>query len=119
MFDYAEETLESLIQMAGGFKRGATPSRIEIARRIKIVMLILSLLKRQKYYVSVLKSEIADLLLYFNHLILCLSEAQRLYGPAEVKVEGEVLYPGIYTITRKDERISDVIKSWRDCTFFC
>ncbi len=28
----------------------------------------------------------------------------------QVKVEGEVLYPGIYTITRKDERISDIIK---------
>src|SRR5690606_30078807 len=27
-----------------------------------------------------------------------------------VRVEGEVLYPGEYTITRKDERISDIIK---------
>lgn len=28
----------------------------------------------------------------------------------QVKVEGEVLFPGIYTILNKDERISDVIK---------
>src|SRR5690606_16632196 len=27
-----------------------------------------------------------------------------------VKVEGEVLYPGYYTIQRKDEKISDIIK---------
>src|SRR5690606_13084113 len=35
-FSYAEGmTIGSLIQMAGGFKEGATPSRIEVARRVK------------------------------------------------------------------------------------
>jgi protein involved in polysaccharide export with SLBB domain len=28
----------------------------------------------------------------------------------QVRVEGEVLYPGIYTLARKDERISDLMK---------
>ncbi|ULT28288.1 hypothetical protein KUH03_17870 [Sphingobacterium sp. E70] len=28
----------------------------------------------------------------------------------QVEIEGEVLYPGIYTISREDERISDIIK---------
>ena len=28
----------------------------------------------------------------------------------QVKIEGEVLYPGYYTIMREDERISDIIK---------
>src|SRR5690606_15310104 len=27
-----------------------------------------------------------------------------------VRIEGEVLYPGLYTINRKDERVSDLIK---------
>src|SRR5690606_31045433 len=27
-----------------------------------------------------------------------------------VRIEGEVLYPGIYTISKKDERITDVIE---------
>jgi len=35
-FDFAEGmTVEALIQMAGGFKEGATTNRIEIARRIR------------------------------------------------------------------------------------
>ncbi|WP_400262035.1 SLBB domain-containing protein [Sphingobacterium sp. SG20118] len=28
----------------------------------------------------------------------------------QVKIEGEILFPGIYTISREDERISDIIK---------
>jgi hypothetical protein len=27
----------------------------------------------------------------------------------QVKIEGEVLYPGMYTITNKDERVSDLL----------
>ncbi|RYE56387.1 MAG: capsule biosynthesis protein, partial [Sphingobacteriales bacterium] len=35
-FQYADNLkLEDLIQMAGGFKEGATPSRIEVARRVR------------------------------------------------------------------------------------
>lgn len=113
-FDYGEGmNLQSLIQMAGGFKEGATPKRIEIARRIK---------NSDANSISAKTAEVlnidipADLKLQDSTFILQpfdivsvrLSEGYQIQQ--QVKIEGEVLYPGIYTVTRKDERISDIIK---------
>ncbi|MBB5622337.1 protein involved in polysaccharide export with SLBB domain [Pedobacter cryoconitis] len=114
VFDYAEGmTLESLIQMAGGFKEGATPNRIEIARRIK---------NSDANSISAKTADILnvnisrDLKLQDTTFILqpfdivSIRSSEGYQIQQQVRVEGEVLYPGIYTITRKDERISDVIK---------
>lgn len=114
VFDYAQGmTLESLIQMAGGFKEGATPNRIEIARRIK---------NSDANSISAKTAEIlnvsisGDLKLQDSTFVLqpfdivSIRSSEGYQTQQQVKIEGEVLYPGIYTITRKDERISDLIK---------
>lgn len=113
-FDYADGmNVQSLIQMAGGFKEGATPNRIEIARRIKnsdansisaktadVININIS---------SDLKLQDSTFVLQpFDIVSVRMSEGYQVQR--QVKVEGEVLYPGIYTVTRKDERISDIIK---------
>lgn len=113
-FDYAEGmTLEALIQMAGGFKEGATPNRIEIARRIK---------NSDANSISAKTADVlnvnisSDLKLQDSTFVLqpfdivSIRNSEGFQMQQQVKVEGEVLYPGIYTITRKDERISDIIK---------
>ncbi|MBB6502395.1 SLBB domain-containing protein [Pedobacter cryoconitis] len=113
-FDYAEGmTLEALIQMAGGLREGATPNRIEIARRIK---------NSDANSISAKTAEILnvnisrDLRVQDSTFVLqpfdivSIRSSEGYQVQQQVKVEGEVLYPGIYTITRKDERISDVIK---------
>lgn len=113
-FDYGEGmTLEALIQMAGGFREGATPGRIEIARRIKnsdansisaktADILNVNISRDLKIQDSTFVLQPFD--------IVSVRSSEGYQVQQQVKVEGEVLYPGIYTITRKDERISDVIK---------
>jgi len=113
-FEYAEGmTLQSLIQMAGGFKEGATPNRIEIARRIKDS----DANSRTARTADILNVNISrDLTLQDSAFVLqpfdivSIRSAEGYQVQQQVKVEGEVLYPGIYTVTRKDERISDIIK---------
>ena len=114
VFDYGDGmTLEALIQMAGGFREGATPSRIEIARRIKnsdassmsaktAEILNVSISRDLKLQDSTFVLQPFD--------IVSVRSSEGYVVQQQVKVEGEVLYPGIYTITRKDERISDLIK---------
>jgi protein involved in polysaccharide export with SLBB domain len=114
IFDFAEGmNIQSLIQMAGGFKEGATPNRIEIARRIK---------NSDANSISAKTADVlninisSDLKLQDSAFVLqpfdivVIRSAEGYQVQRQVKVEGEVLYPGIYTITSKDERISDVIK---------
>ena len=113
-FDYAKAMhLEDLIQMAGGFKEGATPTRIEISRRVKssetnsvsaktaeifVVNVDAALRLREKQFVL----EPFD--------IVAVRNAEGYMIQRQVKLEGEVIFPGPYTINRKDERISDIIK---------
>jgi protein involved in polysaccharide export with SLBB domain len=105
--------LESLIQMAGGFKEGATPNRIEISRRIKNSdATSASAQTAEVFTVNVdqnLKIQEKDFTLKpFDIVSIRSSESYQVQR--QIKVEGEVLYPGTYTITKKDERISDIIK---------
>jgi len=113
-FDFADGmTLESLIQMAGGFKEGATPNRIEIARRIKNSD-VKSISAKTAEVLNVKVSR--DLKLQDSTFILqpfdivSIRNSEGYQVQQQVKIQGEVLYPGIYTVTRKDERISDIIK---------
>lgn len=113
-FVYADGmNLQSLIQMAGGFKEGATPGRIEIARRIKNSDANSASAKTAEVLNVGISGnlELQDstfILQPFDIVSIRTSEGYQVQQ--QVKVEGEVLYPGIYTITRKDERISDIIK---------
>jgi len=113
-FEYGDNmNLESLIQMAGGFKEGATPNRIEISRRIKNSdATSVSAQTAEVFTVNVdqnLKILEKDFTLKpFDIVSIRSSESYQVQR--QVKVEGEVLYPGTYTITKKDERISDIMK---------
>ena len=114
IFDYADNMrLEDVIQMAGGFKEGATPNRIEISRRIKNSdAMSASALTAEVFNVSVdpnLKIMDTDFVLKpFDVVSIRSSEGYQVQK--QVKLEGEVLYPGTYTIMQKNERISDLIK---------
>lgn len=113
-FTYADGmNLESLIQMAGGFRESATPNRIEISRRIKNSdAMSVSAQTAEVFTVKVdpdLKLQDQDFTLKpFD--IVSIRSSESYHTQRQIKIEGEVLYPGIYTITKKDERISDIIK---------
>ena len=113
-FMFAENmTLADLIQMAGGFKDSATPNRIEISRRIKDSNVQSKGAPiAQVFTVSVDQ----NLNLIGNPFVLkpfdivAVRAAEGYQIQKQVFVEGEVLFPGTYTVLSKDERISDLIK---------
>lgn len=101
-----------LIVNAGGFTAGASPKRIEVSRRVydndpKVLTSKIA----QVFIVDVneeLKDERANFTLRPFDIVSVYSlpgyEVQK-----TVKVEGEVIYPGYYTIQKKNEKISDII----------
>lgn len=103
-------TLGDIIQKAGGLTEGAKNARVEIARRIKNLDVTDH---RSSQTVLV---DIKDGVLMDPNMILQPYDVVSILGNAgfrtqrQVKIEGEVLYPGYYTISREDERISDIIK---------
>jgi protein involved in polysaccharide export with SLBB domain len=113
-FSFADNmTLESVIQMAGGFREGATPNRIEISRRVKNSDATSSAARTAEVFtVNVNRDLKLDgepfLLKPFD--IISVRNAEGYSVQKQVKLEGEVVYPGVYTIIRKDERISELIK---------
>ncbi|HQT24191.1 SLBB domain-containing protein [Daejeonella sp.] len=113
-FEYAEKmTLEELILKAGGFTEAATSQRVEISRRVKNSNLTAAdAITAQVFQVDIDKdlnfSKPKFELQPFDIISVRSSigyEVQR-----QVKVEGEVLYPGMYTIISKDERVSDLLR---------
>jgi protein involved in polysaccharide export with SLBB domain len=113
-FRYAENmNLESALQMAGGFKESATPNRIEISRRVRNGdPLSATAATAQIFVVNVdqnLRLTGAPFILQpFD--IISVRSAEGYASQKTVTLEGEVLYPGKYTIQRKDEKISDLLK---------
>lgn len=115
-FSYADGmSLQDLIIKAGGFLESATPRRIEVSRRVinqdsvsgsanarSSDLFQINLDKDLNYNTAGFKLKPFDIVQVRN--------APGYETQKQVTIEGEVLYPGKYTITRKDERISDLIK---------
>jgi protein involved in polysaccharide export with SLBB domain len=112
-FVYADSmSVAGLIIKAGGFAEGASAKRIEVARRVSNSdPTSKSSAVAQVFSVNVdaqLKSGDANFVLKPFDIVSVYTlpgyETQR-----TVKVEGEVLYPGFYTIQNKNEKISDIL----------
>lgn len=106
-------TLEDLILKAGGFTQAATGSRVEIARRITNGdPRSASSAVAQVFQINVDK----DLRTGGNPFVLMPYDIVSIYSlpgyekQKSIKIEGEVIYPGYYTIKQKNEKISDLIK---------
>jgi len=103
-------TLGDIIQKAGGFTEAAKNARVEIARRIQ------NLDVTDHRSSKTILVDIKDGVLTDPNMTLQPYDVISILGDAgfrtqrQVKIEGEVLYPGFYTIAREDERISDIIK---------
>ena len=113
-FNYADSmTVKDLVQMAGGLREGATTKRIEVSRRIRSADLSLKTAQSAEVFTINIDSTLG---LTGNEFVLqpfdiVSVRAEEGYTiQQQVKVEGEVLYPGIYTVNFKDERVSDIIK---------
>jgi protein involved in polysaccharide export with SLBB domain len=112
-FNYADSMkVADLIIRAGGFTEGASAKRIEVSRRVfDSDPRSINSKVAQVYSVNVsadLKTEDTSFSLQPYDIVSVYSlpgyETQKI-----VKVEGEVIYPGYYTIQKKNEKVSDVI----------
>lgn len=103
-------TLGDLIQKAGGLNEAAKNARIEIARRLNNRE-VADPTSSQTIIVEINEGIVSDLNIALQpyDVITVLGDAG-FRTQRQVKIEGEVLFPGIYTISREDERISDIIK---------
>lgn len=114
-YNYAEGmTLQDLILQAGNLREGATASRVEISRRVKNSNALSTSAQTSEVILVDISQDLksssagASVLQPFDIVSVRPSpgyEVQRV-----VRVEGEVLYPGNYALTKKNERISDMIK---------
>ncbi len=106
-------TLQDLIMQAGGFRESATGNRIEISRRVTNADILSQSARIAEVFQvdagKALTRTAQDFtLMPFDKVVV--RTATGYETQKTIWIEGEVLYPGAYVITRKDERISDVIK---------
>jgi len=114
---YAEGmTLEELILQAGGFTEAASANRIEVARRMHNLdkeALSTSSRTAEVFNVDVNRELNTTGGSTFELKPFDLINVRSSTGyerQRTVRIEGEVLYPGEYTLSKKDERVSDLVK---------
>lgn len=112
-FKFVEDmTLGSLIHMSGGLAEAANIEHIEVARRIRRNVNERDSVLSELHLVTFGSREEAlnsDFVLQPYDIVSVRSSTGYQYQK-QVRIEGEVKYPGVYTILSKDERISDLVR---------
>ena len=108
-------TLEDLVLQAGGLKEAASTARVDVARRIKNsdatdagsqTAEIYSFSLRDGF---VIEGEAGFVLEPFDEIYVRRSPGY--YEQQNVKIEGEILFPGTYALVKKNYRLSELIKA--------
>lgn len=103
-------SIEDFIAIAGGYKEGADPAVIDVARRVidsSFTTLSQNIKRSSTVNLEVNNSD-SFYLEPFDKVSVRYSKGYNKKVQATIK--GEVSYPGNYVITDKDERISDLIE---------
>ena len=113
-FVYAENTtLEDAIMLAGGLLESASTVKIEVSRRIKNAASTTQTDTIGQVYTFsfkdgyVLDGETGFLLQPYDRVYVRRSPGY--VAQTSVAVEGEVIFPGSYILTHKEERLSDLV----------
>ncbi len=114
IYKYADnETLEDFVLQAGGLKQTASTMRVDVARRISnpkalttdtIIAHTYSFALKDGF---VIDGEAGFKLMPFDEVYV--RKSPGFYKQQNVTVEGEVLFGGTYTLTKKNQRLSDLI----------
>ena len=111
----ANMTLEDLILQAGGLKEAASTARVDIARRIKNSEATTSTNETAETFSFSLRDgfvvdgEIGFVLEPFDEIYVRRSPGY--YEQQNIKIEGEILFPGTYALTKKNYRLSELIQA--------
>ena len=112
-FEFAENmSVQDIVLMANGYKEGASLQRIEVSRRLSN-----NNASKDSAVYSVIKEidlsapNSADLNFKLNPFDIISVRRSPIYKEQiSVTVEGEVVYPGNYTLVGNAERVSDLVK---------
>lgn len=107
--------IQDLILLAGGLKDGASLQRIEVSRRLRksnnaldtAVYAVIKSIDLQQG-IGLVQNELDFLLEPFDMVSVRKSPSYK--EQITVSVEGEVMYPGTYTLAGNRERLTDIIK---------
>ena len=107
-------TIEDIIMQAGGLLQSASTVKIDVSRRVKNP----STMEQSDSIATVFTRTFSDGYVIGEELDFVLQPYDYVYvrrspGYAPqgyVKVSGEVIFPGDYVLTHKNERLSDVVK---------
>ena len=115
IYKYADnETLEDLVLQAGGLKETASLMKVDVARRIVDQRLTTSSDTIAHTFSFALKDgfvidgEPVFVLKPYDEIYV--RKSPGFYKQQNVYVEGEVLFAGTYTLSKKNERVSEIIK---------
>jgi len=113
-FSYKENmTLRDALLLSGGFTDAASPQRIEIARRVKgnghdtsdlQIAEVINVQSIESLAVAANETKLRP----WDVIVVRKNPSYR--TQVNVRVEGEVTYPGNYVLQNKTERVSDIIK---------
>jgi protein involved in polysaccharide export with SLBB domain len=104
-------TLKDVLFQTGGFTDAASSQHIEIARRVKgdtakntVIAKVIEIAtgKNLSFEGEEIKLEPWDVIMVRSN--------PGYKSQVTVKVEGEVMYPGIYVLTTKEDKVSDILK---------
>ena len=116
VYKYADnETLEDFVLQAGGLKQTASTVKVDVARRVSNPKALQtdSIIARTYSFALkdgfVIDGEPGFTLMPFDEVYV--RKSPGFYKQQNVVVEGEVMFSGTYTLERKNQRLSDVIKA--------
>lgn len=114
IYKYADnETIEDFVLQAGGLKDAASMKKIDVSRRIINPNATTATDTIARTFTFSLKDgfiidgEQGFTLQPFDEVYVRTSPGY--VEQSNIKVEGEILYPGEYTLSQKDQRLSDII----------
>lgn len=115
IYKYADnETLEDFVLQAGGLKEAASMHNVFVSRRISNpYALKADTIMAQTFNFSlkdgfVIDGEKGFKLMPFDEVFVRRSPGY--FVQQNVSIEGEVVFPGTYTLSRKNERLSDIFR---------
>ena len=114
VYKYADnETIEDFVLQAGGLKDAASMKKVDVSRRIvnqyatTVTDTIAHTFTFSLKDGFVIDGEPGFILQPFDEVYVRTSPGY--VKQSNIRIEGEVLYPGEYTLSQKDQRLSDMI----------
>ena len=116
VYKYADnETLEDFVLQAGGLKQTASTVKVDVSRRLVNPKALTTDTIIARTYTFALKDgfvidgEPGFKLMPFDEVYV--RKSPGFYKQQNVEVEGEVMFGGTYTLSKKNQRLSDLVKN--------